>query len=127
MSSMRVLVVDDDKEFSSLIGKTIELWGYGVVFASSGREALDVVSKKEADVVVLDYLMPDMDGIATLKEMRKIDEKIPVIMFTSFPDKRSIEGTEKLGIIAYVPKAGVFTNAESSLKAAIGIAEKRKF
>ena len=109
--SMRILVVDDDDEFSLLLGKTLESWGYDVIFASNGQEAIDIVSRKEEDRNILDYLMPDMDGIATLKEIRKIDAGVPVIMFTSAPDKRSIEGTETLGITAYVPKVGIFTDA----------------
>ena len=128
---MRILVVDDDKEFLALLSGNIEPWGYEVIPASGGKEALKMIKNKAADMIILDYLMPDMNGAETLKKIRRIDEKVPVIMFTSYADNRAITGTEKHGILAYVPKVGVFTNPESSLKAAIGMAEKticyRKF
>ncbi|MBU1125397.1 MAG: response regulator [Candidatus Omnitrophica bacterium] len=126
MDSLKILLVDDDKDFSGLIRKTIESWGYEVMSASSGNDALDTARKYKVDVIILDYLMPDMDGVDTLKELRKIDEKVPVIMFTSLPDKRSMEGTEKLGVLAYIPKVGVFTDSESSLKTAIELANRKR-
>ena len=127
MSNVRILIVDDDKEFLALLCKSIESWGHTVISASGGKEALTMIKNKAADMVILDYLMPEMDGVETLKEIRRIDKLVAVIMFTSYPDSRSITGSEKLGIFAYVPKVGVFTGPKSSLKAAIGMAEKRLF
>jgi len=126
MNNLRILIVDDDKEFLALLGKNIESWGYRVISAFGGKEALKMIKNKEADIVILDYLMPEMDGVETLKEIRRIDKKAPVIMLTSHPDRRSIAGTEKSGIFAYIPKVGIFTDPESSLKAAIGMAGKNK-
>jgi DNA-binding NtrC family response regulator len=126
MSNVRILIVDDDNEFLALLSKNIESWGYRVISASGGKEALEMIENKEADIVILDYLMPEMDGVETLEKIRRIDKLVPVIMFTSYPDNRSITGTEKLGIFAYIPKVGVFTDPESSLKAAIAMAEKAK-
>jgi DNA-binding NtrC family response regulator len=124
MSDVRILIVDDDKEFLALLSKNIESWGYKTISASSGKEALKMIKNKDADIVILDYLMPEMDGVETLEKIRRIDTEVPAIMFTMHPDSRSIVGTEKLGILAYVPKVGVFTDPKSSLKAAIGMAEK---
>ena len=126
MSNVRILIVDDDNEFLALLSKNIESWGYRVISASGGNEALEMIKNKAADIIILDYLMPEMDGVETLKEIRRIDKLVPAIMFTSYPDNRSIAGTEKHGIFAYIPKVGVFTDPESSLKAAIGMAEKRR-
>jgi len=126
MSNVKILIVDDDKEFLALLGKNIESWGYKVILASGGKEALEMIKNKAADIIILDYLMPEMDGVETLKEIRRIDKLVPAIMFTSHPDNRSITGTEKLGIFAYIPKVGVFTDPESSLRAAIAMAEKAK-
>jgi len=124
MNSLKILIVDDDKEFLALLSKNIESWGYKTILASGGKEALETIKNKNVDIVVLDYLMPEMDGVETLVKIRRIDKKVPAIMFTSYPDSRSIKGTEKHGIFAYIPKVGVFTDAESSLKAAIAMAEK---
>lgn len=125
MDNKKILLVDDDRDFLWLLSKTIESWGYEVISVSSGKEALDTIRKVKVSVIVLDYLMPCMDGLETLKELRKINKKVPVIMFTSFPDKRSMETTKKLGIHAYVPKVGVVADAKSSLKTVIELAHKK--
>jgi two-component system response regulator (stage 0 sporulation protein F) len=122
---MKILLVDDENDFLWLLSKNVESWGYEVIPVSSGQEALDTVRKVKVDVIVLDYLMPGMDGLETLRKLRKIDKKVPVIVLTAFPDKRSMEETKKLGILAYVPKEGVVTDAKDSLKTAIEIAQKR--
>lgn len=125
MSTMRVLIVDDDGDFAKLLGRMVESWGFIALTASSGKEAVALVREKSADVVIIDYLMPGMNGIETLREIRKIDRNMPAIMCTSFPDRRSIVGTEELGIIAYIPKVSVCTDPEFSLKSALGMAAKK--
>ena len=125
MSSLKILLVDDDEDYRKIAVRRLESWGYDVISAASGKEAVEVVKEMSPDLVVLDYLMPGMDGIETLKEIRSIDSGVPVIMSTSFPDGRSIVGTEKLGISAYIPKSGVFTDPIVSLKAAIDMACKK--
>ena len=69
--------------------------------------------------------MPEMDGISTLKEIRKIDNKIPVIMFTAYPDGRSFGGANKLGAIMFIPKLSAYSDNQAALKEAIHIAEKK--
>ena len=59
MNNLRILIVDDDKEFLALLGKNIESWGYGVILAFGGKEALKMIKNKEADIVILDYLSFD--------------------------------------------------------------------
>ena len=125
MAKMKILLVDDEEDILNIMGKRIESWGYELITAISGREALDAVKNKNPDVIILDYLMPEMDGVETLREIRKIDKELPVIIFTAYPDQRSIKGTTELGISAYVPKLSVYSDASSSLKATIGMIEKR--
>ncbi|MFA5144167.1 MAG: response regulator [Candidatus Omnitrophota bacterium] len=116
MAKMKVLLVDDEPDFQKIMGVHIKGWGYGLVIASSGKEGVAAVKDEKPDVVILDYVMPDMDGIAALKMIRKIDSKIPVIMFTANPDIKSIKGSKKLGVAAYVPKFCLYTNMPSQLK-----------
>ncbi|MDD5439490.1 MAG: response regulator [Candidatus Omnitrophica bacterium] len=118
----KVLLVDDENDILLIIGRRMEGWGYDVIKASGGQEAIDMMTKNRPDVVVLDYIMPAMDGLATLKGIRAIDAKIPVIMFTAFPDDRSIKGSEKLGVSAYIPKLSILSSTESSLETALHMA-----
>ena len=119
-----ILLIDDEKDVLTIMGGRIRKWGYDLIEATGGKEAIEAIKKGGPDIVVLDYIMPEMDGVSTLKEIRKINNKIPVIMFTAFSDKKSIKGTEKLGVTAYIPKMSMFSPGESSLEIAVKMAEK---
>ncbi|MCX5702831.1 MAG: response regulator [Candidatus Omnitrophica bacterium] len=123
MNKKKILLVDDEKDLLMVVGLTIESWGYEVMKASSGKEALQVLKDKNPDLVILDYLMPEMDGIATLQEIRKFNTKIPVIMFTAHPEGIPLKGTDNLGISAFVPKA----SAEVILRTSIRMVEQRLY
>ncbi|MFH0772276.1 MAG: response regulator [Candidatus Omnitrophota bacterium] len=125
MDRLKILLVDDEMDFLETMGAIIEGWGYGLITAANGKEAIDAVMAKKADIVVLDYMMPEMDGIAVLKEIRKIDKELSVIMFTAHPDIKAIKGTEKLGVSAFIPKLSVYSDTKSALKAALYMVEKR--
>lgn len=124
MSKLRVLLVDDEKDFLTIMSRRIESWDHEVIPVPSGKEALKAIKDKKADVVILDYMMPEMDGVATLKEIRKIDEKIPVIMFTAHLEERVIEGTENLRVDAFIPKLSVHSDSQSALKTTLDINKK---
>ena len=126
MEKTKILLVDDETDLLLIMGRRMREWGYDLIEALNGEEAVTAVKSKHPDIVILDYMMPDMDGIETLKEIRKINKSIPVIMFTAFPDKKSIEGTEKLGVSAYIPKLSMFPSSESALKTAIKMTEKKQ-
>jgi CheY-like chemotaxis protein len=125
MAKIKILLVDDEPDFLELIGRRIEEWGYDLIKATTGKEAVNAVKDKLSDIVILDYAMPDMDGIATLQKIRNIDDKIAVIMFTAYPNEDALKWSEKLNVSAFIPKLSVYSDATSSLKAAIEMAEKR--
>lgn len=125
MEKIRVLLVDDEPDIIFVIGKKIKIWGYELSEAQTGKDAITAVKDKKTDIVVLDYMMPGMDGVEALKRIRKVDKNIPVIMFTAHPDMSSIEGTEKLNVSSYVPKISMYSSAEDMLKSALSLAEKR--
>jgi len=125
MSLIRILLVDDDKGFLDIMGNKIANWGYEVVPVNSGKEAIEIINQKGADMVILDYRMPELDGVDTLTEIRKNDKDIPVFIFTSHPDNRALTGAEELGVSAFIPKYSVFSEAGAALKTAIEMAEKK--
>ena len=118
MRKLHVLLVDDEADFLDIMGTIIKGWGYELFKAKSGSEALELVKTRKPDIVILDYMMPQMDGITTLKAMRKIDSEVPVIMFTAYPDK-IIKAAEKLGISALIPKLSTYSDVSASLKSTI--------
>ena len=116
MEKLKILLIDDEPDFLRIMGLHIKSWGYELVTASSGEDGIAAVKCDKPDVVILDYVMPDMDGIKVLKQIRKIDSSLPVIMFTANPDIKSIKGSKKLGVNAYVPKFCLYTNMPSAVK-----------
>lgn len=80
---MKILVVDDEPKIRELIGQYLTVAGYETEFAKDGIEALNIVSKGDIDMVILDVMMPFMDGITCLKEMRSRGFKTPVIILSA--------------------------------------------
>lgn len=124
MAKSKILIIDDEEDFLTITGARIEGWGYQAVLAHSGREGLEKLKADPPQIVLLDYLMPGMDGIDTLKKIREIDKKIPVIIFTAYPDMRVMNETDGMGVVAFIDKLGVVLDMETALKSAIKLAEK---
>jgi two-component system KDP operon response regulator KdpE len=98
-----VLVVDDEPRMIRFIRMNLELEGYQVVEASNGIEALDQVRKHMPDLVVMDVMMPKMDGFETLRALREIST-VPVILLTVKSDEEDrIRGLE-FGADDYITK-----------------------
>ncbi len=81
---MKILVVDDDKRIQLLYRSELEDDGYEVHVADSGEEALRLFDEVGPDLVTLDILMPDMDGIQVLRKMKEKNPQLPVIMSTAY-------------------------------------------
>ncbi|TDT63453.1 response regulator transcription factor [Fonticella tunisiensis] len=82
MIETRILVVDDDSNICDLIELYLQKEGYKVFKAYNGSEALKVFKEKQIDLIVLDIMMPELDGYEVLKEIRK-SSQIPVLMLTA--------------------------------------------
>jgi len=82
MKQFRVLVVDDEERILNFLKSKLKVSGYEVLTASNGVEALEQVQAQEPDLVVLDVMMPKMDGFETLKELRTFSS-VPVIILSA--------------------------------------------
>jgi two-component system, OmpR family, response regulator MprA len=80
---MRVLVVDDEPQFRRALERALSLEGYEVSEAANGLEALDAQAGGPADAVVLDVLMPRLDGLETCRRLRSGGDRTPVLMLTA--------------------------------------------
>ncbi len=104
MEEFKVLVVDDEKEFLETIIKRLQKRNLAVEGAESGEEAIKKISDGTFDVVLLDVKMPGMDGVATLREIKRIKPLTEVVMLTGHASVESgIEGM-KLGAFDYLMK-----------------------
>ncbi|MBV9864905.1 MAG: response regulator [Abitibacteriaceae bacterium] len=83
--SKKILAVDDEKHIVRLVQINLEREGYEVVTASNGREALEKVAAEKPDLLVMDVMMPEMDGFEALKKLKEdaATADIPVIMLTA--------------------------------------------
>ena len=82
MANQRVMIVDDDANICELLRLYFEKEGYDVVTVNDGRTALEKVQQKEPDIILLDIMMPELDGWQTCREIRKFSE-VPVIMVSA--------------------------------------------
>ena len=89
MAGKRVLVVDDDPDIRELLFTALEDEGFEVVPAGNGEEALAIIRTFRPDVIVLDLMMPVMDGWQFAAELRSRDEDIPLVLLSAAPDLES--------------------------------------
>lgn len=79
-----ILVIDDDEAIRRSFALAFEGTAYQVIKASSGEQGIEIVSGQLVDLIFLDLKMPGMDGVQTLRELRKIDAEVPVYIVTAF-------------------------------------------
>lgn len=114
----KILVVDDEKDFVEMLSLRLEEVGEKVTPAYSGRECLDEMETKDFDVVILDIKMPGMDGIETLREIKKRFPLVEVVMLTGHgTTETAVEGM-KLGAFDYLLKPADFEDLAAKLEGA---------
>lgn len=84
MADHRILVIDDNKDFADVFCDMLKANNYKAESCYGGEQAIDMVKENEFDIMFLDIRMPDMDGVETLKEIRKIRPDVMVIMMTGY-------------------------------------------
>ena len=104
MEPAKILVVDDEKSILLLLREALGQWGYQVKTASSGTEALEILRTELFDAMLSDVRMPDMSGLDLLREVRKQDESIEVVMMTGYPTIASAVQALKEGAYDYLSK-----------------------
>src|SRR6476661_10683823 len=102
----KILAVDDERHIVRLVQVNLERAGYEVVTASNGKEALEKVASEQPDLVVLDVMMPFMDGFEVLQNLRKNPETrdLPVIMLTAKAQDADVFRGWQSGVDCYLTK-----------------------
>lgn len=110
---MKILVVDDDIDIQKLYKEELEEEGYAVVVAGTGEEALKLFIREDPDLVTLDILMPDIDGINLLRQMKEKKPRLPIIMSTAYDyrDDFAVWASE-----AYVVKSSDLSELKNIIK-----------
>lgn len=118
-SKISILIIDDNEEFTDLVGFHLNPAAFDVNTASNGPEGLQMAEKLTPDVILLDWEMPEMDGLEVLARLKETDEtkNIPVIMLTGRSRISEIESAFDLGADSYIPKPIQFHKLAETLKA----------
>jgi DNA-binding response OmpR family regulator len=116
-NDMKILVVDDDLHIQRLYKEEFEDEGYEVVIASNGKEAIDLFDNEVPDIVTLDILLPDVDGIRLLRQMKEKRPKVPIIMSTAYDyrDDFAVWASE-----AYIVKSSDLDELKATIKKLLG-------
>ena len=110
---MKILIVDDDQNILRLYKEELEEDGFTIVTASNGQEAMEQFEKENPDLVTLDILLPDVDGIKLLRQMKEKRPRMPVIMSTAYDyrDDFAVWASE-----AYIVKSADLTELKATIR-----------
>lgn len=124
--AIKILMIDDEEDFTQPMMYWFKTKGYDVETASSGKIALEMITESKPDIVFLDLNMPDMDGLQTLKELRKIDKTLPVVIVSAYADPRKMKEIHPHGVSAVFYKGSDFEEGLSLLESVLRTHKKLK-
>ena len=99
-----ILVIDDEEIMREILETLLVREGYTVRLASNGAEGLDLARSLPFDAVIVDMMMPGIDGLQVLDELRKHDDELPVVMITAFASMENAISAMKKGAFDYITK-----------------------
>lgn len=114
--NLRILIVDDEEPLRNLLKASFQRSGYDVVAVSNGTDALKVFESQRIDLVLLDVIMPGIDGFTLCRELRKQSE-VPIVMLTAMNRPDDIVRGFDTGADDYIPKPFTFREVEVRLEA----------
>lgn len=101
---IKVLLIDDEEEFTSTLAERLEIRGYKAQTASDGEQGIQAVMSQDFDIAVLDLMMPGLNGLDTLRQIKTIEPDLPVILLTGHGStKEGMEGM-RIGAVDYLMK-----------------------
>src|SRR5436190_15248424 len=103
-STASVLVIDDEEIMREILEALLVREGYGVRLASTAEEGLELARSLPFDAAIVDVMLPGMDGITALEELKKLDDELPVLMVTAFASVETAIAAMKRGAFDYITK-----------------------
>jgi two-component system response regulator MprA len=103
-NSATILVVDDDRAIRESLDRALALEGYRVVAATDGAQALELVAEQQPDVIVLDLMMPNVDGLTVCRRLRARRDRTPILMLTARTETSDRVSGLDAGADDYLPK-----------------------
>ncbi len=103
-ADIKILIVDDDRDICEYMRTMLEATGYEVATLSDPTRAVDRVREEEFHVLIIDLMMPKMDGIELIQRIRKVDSDVAIVVFTGYPSVETAVDALKLNVSDYVKK-----------------------
>jgi DNA-binding response OmpR family regulator len=125
-TAKRILVVDDEEDVQILIRRILSDVGYEVTSAGDGREALEKIDEARPDLVVLDLMMPGLDGWGVLEHLRGRPDPPPVVVVTALADYQAFSRGVREGAVAYVCKPFHFAELVATCQKVLLAAASRR-
>lgn len=122
----RIILVDDDKHAIETLSKLLSEDGYEVDVCFNGKEAMEKMKRSRYDVIVTDLRMPEMGGLELLKNIKKINPELPVIIITAFGEVDSYLDAFVKGAYEYINKPIKYEELVRLLEAVLGKKEGRE-
>ena len=120
---IHVLLVEDDDQFASIVRGALATFGYTVVRARNGREALDIYDPKIVNLVLTDVLMPSMEGVELIMALRKLNPKVKIIAMSGGGRNQPetyLSITERMGVVKTLAKPFPLDELHRAVKECIG-------
>ena len=101
----KILLAEDERSISRALKLKLELSGFEIELAANGEEALDILKTKKFDLLLLDIMMPKVDGFSVMEEMKKRKDKTPIIVLSNLSQEEDAKRAENLGAIDFCIKS----------------------
>ena len=126
MAKRKILIVDDEPDFLEIMRVRLEASDYDVITVPNGEEALNYVKDNKPDAVLLDILMPGIDGLEVLRRIRKMDESLPVYIITAFSTDERFKVANKLGASGFIVKTEDLAKEVDNITSALDMSARFK-
>ena len=121
---VKILVVDDEEAILDFLKEVVESQGYSFVRAMSGKEALEKIVEARPNLVILDIVMPGLDGLDVLGKIREVDKTLPIVMLTAYGTSERVKEAMELDVAGFIPKGASVKEATSKIRTVLNIALK---
>ncbi|MDA7857879.1 response regulator [bacterium] len=102
MNKEKVLIVDDESDLLQTLKVRLEHWGYQITIATDGKKCLNKVSQDKPDLILLDIMMPGLDGLSICQKLQ--ESKIPIVIMTALSEEKIRHAAQVVGVADFILK-----------------------
>jgi two-component system, response regulator, stage 0 sporulation protein F len=113
---MHIMIIDDEVVVRELLAEAVRGQGHTVAVGRSGPEALAMLAKKTPDAVFLDLVMPGLSGVELLKEIRRDNPELPIVVVTGWARSEDLDAVRRIGVTDIVEKPWPLKYVDEALK-----------